>query len=64
MINLLQGNIKMESQRTNCTFGFLPTCLPTVRHISKLKKPKSLSPIFIGKQFFANARQKSSTLQN
>jgi len=25
MINLLQENKKIESHRTNCTFGFLPT---------------------------------------
>jgi ubiquitin len=25
MINLLQENKEIESQRTNCTFGFLPT---------------------------------------
>jgi hypothetical protein len=25
MINLLQENIEIESQRTNSTFGFLPT---------------------------------------
>ena len=41
MTNLLQENIEIESQRTNSTFGFLPT------HRQTQKKPKEL--------FFANA---------
>ncbi len=36
MINLLQENIKMKSQRTNSTFVFLPT------HRQTLKKTKEL----------------------
>jgi len=41
MVNLQQENKDMESQRTNSTFGFLPT------HRQMLKNQKSY--------FFANA---------
>jgi len=37
MTNLLQENIEMESHRTNCTFGFLPT-----HKKADTKKPKEL----------------------
>jgi len=47
MINLLQENKEMKSQRTNSTFGFLPT------HKANAKKPKEL--------FFANARAENET---
>ena len=37
MINLLQENKEIQSQRTNSTFGFLPT-----HKKANLKKPKEL----------------------
>jgi len=43
MTNLLQENKEIESHRTNCTFGFLPT------HRQTQKKPKE--------QLLANAQK-------
>jgi hypothetical protein len=52
MTNLLQENIENEinCQRTNSTFGFLPT------HRQKLKNQKSF--------FFSNAREETNRKSN
>jgi len=44
MTNLLQENKEIESHRTNCTFGFLPT--------HKISNPKKLK-----EQFLSNAQK-------